>query len=554
MPNTDSAPSTPSLLDVQALTIGYRVRGEIERAVEDVTFTIASGERVALVGESGSGKSTIGQSLLGLLSDNAVLSGGTIKLAGQSLVGIGERTFRRLRGRKIGFIPQDPGLSLNPVLSVGRQLAETLQTTGVPPATARERAVALLDEVGFTRAAHVAGQYPHQLSGGMRQRVLIAIAIANQPRLLVADEPTSALDVTVQRRILDLLHELSVARGLAMLLITHDLAVAAERTDRIIALSSGRIVETNTAERIVLSPQHPYTRSLIAAVPSFRPAHVTPRREVAAADSIPLVEARGLRKSFGAAPHRRRGEPNWAVDGVDLSVQRGRTLALVGESGSGKTTVARLLLRLETLDAGRIRFGGKDVLGLRGRALRAWRRRAQYVHQNPYASLSPARTIADTIEEPLISLGIGDRRARAARVAELIERVALPATYARRFPSELSGGQRQRVAIARALAPNAEFIVLDEAVSALDVTVQAQVLRLLADIQSDLGVSYLFISHDLAVVREIADDVIVLRAGSITEQGPVATVFGAPRHEYTRELLAAIPRPLRSGHPRHDHL
>ncbi|TCL85033.1 peptide/nickel transport system ATP-binding protein [Curtobacterium sp. PhB142] len=530
-----------SLLSIQDLTVTYGRGSSARTALHGVSLEVGRGERVAIVGESGSGKSTTAHAVLRLLPAAADLTGGTVRLSGAAdgsgdldLVTATDRQVRSVRGVRIGFVPQDPTVSLNPVTRIGTQVAEVLRIHGLATgAEARERAVEELRRAGIDRPELRARQYPHELSGGMRQRVLIAIALIGDPELLVADEPTSALDVTVQRTILDHLDRLVAERGTSVLFITHDLGVAADRADRIVVMSEGRIVEQGTPAEVLGAPREPYTRALIAAAPSLDDVTVSVGRATGLpADGDPLVVATGLRKSFDRVT---------AVDGVDVTVPRGRTLALVGESGSGKSTTARLVLGLERPDAGSVRFDGADVGGARGAALRAYRRQAQIVQQNPYAALHPRLSVGAVIADPLAAFGIGTRRSRTARAAELLDLVALPSSVLGRRPAELSGGQRQRVAIARALALDPSFIVLDEPVSALDVSVQAQILDLLAELQSTLGVSYLFISHDLAVVRRIAHEVSVLRGGRVVEHGDVAQVLHDPQHEYTRALLDAIP-------------
>ncbi|WP_025155935.1 dipeptide ABC transporter ATP-binding protein [Leifsonia aquatica] len=530
------------LLRVDDLRVGYRTRVGLVDAVRGIGFTVAAGERVAVVGESGSGKSTTAAAIVRLLAANATVEG-TIRFAGQDLSGLRGAAFRSVLGRRIGYVPQDPTVSLNPVKTIGHQVAEVLTIHRLADRrTALLDAVEALERAGIDRPQLRARQFPHQLSGGQRQRVLIAIALAARPSLVIADEPTSALDVTVQRRILDQLDALTEDVGASTLLITHDLGIAAERADRILVLSEGALVEEGTPDAVLGDPQHPYTRSLIAAAPSLNTTGGTFLTRARAEHSAGAVEngpraeallrADGLVKEFGGTR---------AVDGVSIAIERGRTLALVGESGSGKTTTSRLILRLEQPTAGRIVFDGEDVTALSGGRLRRLRRRIQVVYQNPYASLNPRLSVGDVIAEPLRSLRVGDRRSQAERARVLLDEVGLPADAFGRRPAELSGGQRQRVAIARALALRPELIVLDEAVSALDVRVQAQILALLADLQAQHGVAYLFISHDLAVVRQISDEVAVLRAGRVVEAGPVATVFGDPHHPYTRDLLEAIP-------------
>lgn len=538
-----------ALLEVEDLTVSYTLDGRTRTAVDGIGFTVDRGEIVAIVGESGSGKSTTAHAIIHLLAKNARADAGALRFDGDDLTTLSPRAWREVRGRRIGLIPQDPATSLNPVVRVGRQVGEPLVIHGL--ATRREadaQAVELLRLAGIAEPEARARQYPHQFSGGMRQRALIASALAADPRLVIADEPTSALDVTVQKQILDHLDRLARELGTAVLLITHDLGVAADRADRIIVMQRGRIVEQGPARDVLDDPRHPYTRALIAAAPGLRTGGVAPdaadippaagtAARAADASPAPLLELVGLRKEF-ALPSR---QTLVAVDDVSFTVARGETVAVVGESGSGKSTTARLALRLETPTGGAIRFDGADLGAARGDVLRAWRRRVQLVYQSPFASLDPRFRVAEIIDEPLRAFGVGDRSARAARVRALIDQVALPAEFAARRPAELSGGQRQRVAIARALALRPDLVVLDEAVSALDVSVQAQILGLLAQVKADTGVAYLFISHDLAVVREISHRVVVMQRGRVVEQGATASVLTTPQHDYTRRLIDAIP-------------
>jgi peptide/nickel transport system ATP-binding protein len=527
-----------ALLEVRDLRVGYPTRDGAHEVLHGVDLTVPRGRRVAVVGGSGSGKSTAAAAVIGLLPGTGRVTGGSIVFDGTELAGAGERTLRGLRGRRIGLVPQDPMSNLNPAARVGRQVAETLTTHGLARgAAARRRAVELLDEAGIPDAARRARAYPHEFSGGMRQRVLIAMALAAEPELLVADEPTSALDVTVQRRILDRLVELTHARGTALLLITHDLGLAAERADDVVVMHEGRVVETGPSAEILRSPREDYTRRLVAAAPTVgndAPDLPAP----AAADGPPALEVVDLVRTY---PVRGRSEPLRAVDGVSFTVPRGTTTALVGESGSGKTTVARIALGLERPTAGHVRVGGVALDGAGRGQRRAVRLAMQPVFQDPYGSLDPVLTVERLVDEPLRVFGIGDRAARRRRVGELLDAVALPAATAGRHPVELSGGQRQRVAIARALACAPQLVVCDEAVSALDVLVQDQILALLTRLQRELGLSYLFITHDLAVVRLVAHDVVVMRAGRVVEQAPAAELFAAPRDAYTRALLAAVP-------------
>ena len=552
------------LLEIDALSVTYRTaRGRVE-AVRDVSLSVSSSETVAIVGESGSGKSTTVHAVIRLLAAAAEIASGAIRFDGIDLATAPDPALRSVRGRRIGFIPQDPTVSLNPVQRIGTQVAEVLRVHGLADRRgAAERAVQALERAGLPDAALRARQYPHELSGGMRQRVLIAIAIAADPQLIIADEPTSALDVTVQRQILDHLDELKRERGASLLLITHDLGVAADRADRIVVMSQGRIVEEGTPERVLRTPQHPYTRQLIAAAPGLnarrgpviadaapivlrgRPGDPFAARGAAVRPiaEVPVLEVEALVKEF-AAPGT-HGAVRRAVDGVGFRIERGQTLALVGESGSGKTTTARLALRIADPTSGTVRFDGADVTTLRGAALRQLRRRVQLVQQNPYAALNPRMTVERIISDPLIAYRLGNHRQRRARAAELADVVALPSSVLERRPSELSGGQRQRVAIARALAISPELIILDEPVSALDVSIQHQVLTLLRTIQQEFALSYLFISHDLAVVRQIAHTVGVMQGGRLVEYGAVEEIFDRPRTEYTRTLLDAIPGGLR---------
>ncbi|WP_329061043.1 ABC transporter ATP-binding protein [Amycolatopsis sp. NBC_01480] len=534
-----------SLLEITDLGVAYHTRSGVVPAVHGVSLSVEAGEIVAVVGESGSGKSTTAHAVIGLLPRGGRVTAGRIAFAGRELTRLSEKDWQAVRGTEVALVPQDPTVSLDPVRRIGDQVAEVLLIHRLAPRrAAAARAVELLRRAGIDRAEVRARQYPHELSGGLRQRVLIAIALAGEPKLIIADEPTSALDVTVQREILDHLEALAAESGTAVLLITHDLGVAADRAARIAVMSQGGIVEQGPAPEILAAPAEPYTRKLLAAAPSLTREPLRPRR-----DEGPdvLLSVDSLVKTFalprnGSAPRSAR-----AVDGVSFKLTRGRTLAPVGESGSGKTTTARMAVGLETPSAGTVTFDGQDVTRLPAADLRRLRRRFQLVYQNPYASLNPRFDIEEVVGEPLRAFGIGSRTERRARVAQLLDQVALPASALRRRPAELSGGQRQRAAIARALALNPDLVVLDEPVSALDVSVQAQILRLLVDLQDELGLTYLFITHDLAVVREMADHVGVLRAGRLLELGPADEVLGNPQEDYTRDLLAAIP-----GGARHD--
>ncbi|MDJ0393288.1 ABC transporter ATP-binding protein [Rhodococcus sp. G-MC3] len=517
------------ILDVENLRVSY---GD-NVAVAGVSLTVDQGEVVAVVGESGSGKSTTAHAIIGLLAGTGHVTGGTVRFDGHRIDDASEKTLDRLRGAHIGLVPQDPTTSLNPVIRIGDQVAEVLRVHGLATTrSARLEAIRILTEAGIDNPEVRARQYPQDLSGGQRQRVLIGIALACRPELLIADEPTSALDVTVQRRILDHLDARVAETGAAVLLITHDLGVAADRADRLIVMSKGEIVETGRTAEILANPQHEYTKSLLAAAPSLG-SELRPHRSA----TEPILTVSEVSKTFRIG----RGVTLDAVKSASVTVQRGRTLSVVGESGSGKSTLARVAIGLEALTSGSVQFDGTEVATLRGSALRALRRRVQIVYQNPYASLNPKLSVEQIVKEPLDAFKVGSKAERSARTAELLDQVSLSGEYLRRRPSELSGGQRQRVAIARALALRPDLVVLDEPVSALDVSVQSQILELLADLQSELELSYLFISHDLAVVRQISDTVAVMQSGTIVEYGGVAEIFDNPVQEYTRELLAAIP-------------
>ncbi|KAF1047635.1 dipeptide ABC transporter ATP-binding protein [Xylophilus sp.] len=532
-----TAAAAAAVLEIDDLAVAYREKHQPpQRVVHGVSFSVAPGEVVALVGESGSGKTTTAQAAIGLLADNGVVEGGTVRINGVDATRWPESRWTALRGAAVSLVPQDPASSLNPVRTVGDQVAEILRIHRAGDRrTAAERAVELLARVGLPQPELRARQYPHELSGGMKQRVLIAIAIALRPQLLIADEPTSALDVTVQRRILDLVDDLRRETGTAVLLVTHDLGVAADRADRIVVLQGGRIQEHGPAHAVLGRPRSAYTRQLLADAPSLSPTAFRAHRPSGEGDAIVVQD---LVHDF---PGARRGAALRAVDSVSFRVRRGTTHALVGESGSGKTTTARGVAGFHRPTGGRILVEDTDLATLRGEALRRFRRTVQLVHQNPFSSLDPRQTVFGIIEEPLRNYEPIAPAERARRVHGILDRVGLPAAVLPRRPHALSGGQRQRVAIARALVLQPQVVVLDEAVSALDVTVQAQILALLEELQRDLGLTYLFISHDLAVVRQVADTVSVLQGGRQVESGRVEDVFLRPQGDYTRELIAAIP-------------
>ncbi|CAB4886978.1 ABC transporter ATP-binding protein [Rhodococcoides fascians] len=553
------------LLDIQDLEVSFRSNSGAVPAVRGVSLTVYPGQTVAIVGESGSGKSTTAHSIINLLPGTGTVTAGRILFEGRDLAQAKEKDFVDIRGSQIGLVPQDPMSNLNPVWKIGFQIEEALAANGIAKGkAARVRAAELLEEAGLSDSEKRVNQYPHEFSGGMRQRALIAIGLSARPKLLIADEPTSALDVTVQRQILDHLEGLTKELGTAVLLITHDLGLAAERAEHLVVMSKGRIVESGPALEILQDPQHPYTRKLVSAAPSLasqrlkssvvRKDIVEHAKQVAveavteetdsafepAADTVLVVE--GLTKEFklrGGNPFK--SSVFTAVKDVSFGVARGTTTAIVGESGSGKSTVAQMVLGLLEPTAGSVKFDGRDVAGLNNKDAFAFRRRVQPIFQNPYGTLDPMYSIFSTIEEPLRTHKVGSKSEREARVRDLLDKVALPSSVMRRFPNELSGGQRQRVAIARALALEPEMVICDEAVSALDVLVQAQILSLLNDLQAELGLTYLFITHDLAVVRQIADDVLVMRSGEIVEAASTDAVFDNPQQEYTQKLLAAIP-------------
>ncbi|MFF0815070.1 dipeptide ABC transporter ATP-binding protein [Rhodococcus sp. NPDC003318] len=524
--------STNPVLAVSGLTVGYRTDGELRPVLHDVTFDVGPGQVLALVGESGSGKTTTGHAILGLLPDNGEVTGGSITFRGQDLTALGRKGWLDLRGRSVSLIPQDPTVSLDPVRRVGHQVEDVLRLhTDLDADARRERVLELFELVGFTDVERRYRQYPHELSGGMRQRVLVAAAVATDPDLIIADEPTSGLDATVQKQVLDLIDSLRARSSTSIVLVTHDLGVAADRSDLIGVMQHGRLVEVGATAEVIANPQHPYTRRLLSSVPS----RMTVRDRTSAASSTreTVIEVSGLRKEYGDVP---------AVDDISFHVRQGETFSIVGESGSGKSTTARILTGLTSATSGRVSLLGTDITGLSRRRFRPLRRDVQIVYQNPYSSFDPRFTVFDVVEEPLRSFQNGrrERRGNAERVAAALEAAALPADFAQRHPRELSGGQRQRVAIARALVLEPKVLVLDEPISALDVSVAAQIVELLQRLQDELGLTYVFISHDLAVVASISDRVAVMRQGRIVEQGPADEVFSAPRNEYTVALLDAV--------------
>ena len=530
------APASDAVLAVTDLRIGFRSEGAVIPAVRGVSFHINRGETVAIVGESGSGKSVTALSTVQLLAGSAVLEG-SVKYAGREMVGASDRDLRAIRGNDISFIFQEPMTSLNPLHTLEKQLSESLALhQGLSGARARARIIELLTRVGIRDPESRLADYPHQLSGGQRQRVMIAMALANGPELLIADEPTTALDVTIQAQILDLLAELKAAEGLSMLFISHDLGIVRRIADRVCVMKDGEIVEQGTARDIFANPQHPYTQKLLAAEPQGQAEPVAP-------DAPVMVETRDLKVWFPVKRGllRRVTGHVKAVDGATLTLRAGETLGVVGESGSGKTTLALAIMRLIE-SRGPILYLGQDIQGWGGGQLRRLRRDMQIVFQDPYGSLSPRMTVEQIITEGLGVHGVEPGRDRRQMVTEIMAEVGLNPELMHRYPHEFSGGQRQRIAIARAMIPRPKVVVLDVPTSALDMTVQVQIVDLLRDLQRKYGLAYLFISHDLRVVRAMAHHIMVMRAGLVVEQGSVAQIFDAPEQDYTRALLrAAFP-------------
>ncbi len=534
-----SATMENTVLSVERMSIALPRGGDRPYAVEDVSFTIGRNQVVCLVGESGSGKSMIAHAILSLLPKGVTVEGGAVKVGGRDVTRLTGRDLRRLRGGDAAMIFQEPLSSLNPLKRVGRQIEETILVHQNPAPSATEvaaRVQELLTQVGLPNPPVLANSYPFELSGGQRQRVMIAMAMANRPALLVADEPTTALDVTTQRQILHLIDDLRRDRGMGVLMITHDFGVVADIADHVVVMQHGRVVEQGPVEDILRNPQADYTRQLIDAVPQANVASAQDRRQ-----APPQLVVEGLRKTFLV----KRG---WlqpprqvvAADGVSLTLHEGETLAVVGESGSGKSTLGRMIMRLTEPDDGAIRLNGQDLRQLKGEALRQARRGLQIIFQDPFASLDPRQKVGDAIARGPMAYGMP--RAQAMDQARaLLARVGLTKTAADRYPHEFSGGQRQRICIARALALSPKVLIADEAVSALDVSIQAQVLELLAELRREMQLAMIFITHDLRIAAEIADRVIVMQKGRIVEEGPTRALFENPREAYTRELLNAIP-------------
>ncbi|MFF4006622.1 ABC transporter ATP-binding protein [Streptomyces sp. NPDC001717] len=615
---TASGPSARPVLDVRGLHVGFPLGSRTAHALRGVDLSLAAGDTLGIVGESGSGKSTLALALTRMLPGSGRITDGSVLLDGQDLATASDETLRRVRGGRIGMIFQDPMASLNPVLSVGQHLDEAMRAHGRGDRRSRRaRTLELLDLVGIPDPARRIDDHPHQFSGGMRQRLMIALALANEPDVLLADEPTTALDATVQDQILTLLERLNREMGTALVLITHDIGVVARSCRRVLVMYGGTVVEDGPTDRVLADPRHPYTAGLLAAVPrlespsgtrlrsipgsppdpaaptggcAFAPrcalaedrcqdqgpvltrasagvraaCWVTGPKDVVIAEppedlptrptaadraATPLLEVTGLRKTFPGRGRAGRRDPLVALDGVDLVLHPGETLGIVGESGSGKSTLARTLVQIHEPTSGVVRFRGREVSGASPETSRALRRKVQMVFQDPFSSLNPRMTVGQIIAEPLIAHGLGDRAVRAERVAALLRQVGLDPEAAGRHPRAFSGGQRQRIGIARALAPEPSVLICDEPVSALDVSVQAQVVNLLTDLQRDLGLALLFIAHDLAVVRQISHRIAVMHRGQVVETGPADEVCTRPAHPYTRTLLGSVPRTAPSTPP-----
>jgi peptide/nickel transport system ATP-binding protein len=525
-----------ALLAVDNLTIDLPPGLDRAHAVERVSFTLDPREILCVVGESGSGKSITASAIMGLVPNALPISSGKILFEGRDLLALSPEEYRDLRGRRLGMIFQEPMTALNPIMRVGDQIEEVLRVHGVGDRNARTaRVMALLNSVGLPEPERLRHAYPFRLSGGQRQRVMIAMALALEPAVLIADEPTTALDVTTQMQILRLIKQIQESRGMGVLFITHDFGVVAEIADRIVVMQNGLIVESGVARQVLDAPQHDYTRSLIAAVPRLDARKVRP-----AIETQPVFGVRGVDKTFGRLGWLRRGRRVEAVKQANFSLRAGETLGLVGESGSGKSTLARCAIRLIDPDSGAIDFAGEDLARLSRAQMRPYRKRIQMVFQDPYASLNPRKKVAEIVCEGPVTHGESHAQA-LTRAKDLLRLVGLDPSALDRYPHEFSGGQRQRIGIARALALEPEILVADEPVSALDVSVQAQVLDLLADIRRRLGLTMLFITHDLRVAAQICDTIAVMQRGEIVEYGPTTRVFGTPGHAYTRELLDAIP-------------
>ena len=555
------------MLEVKNLSIAFKTSSGLRSAVQDMSFTIQPGEILGLVGESGSGKTITSLGVIGLLPPNAVVTGGEVLVDGVDLLKLSPLELQKLRGRHVAMIFQDPMASLDPIFTCGAQITEAiLLHEEISEAAARDKARALLEKVRISDPQRTMRSYPHELSGGQCQRVMIAMAVACKPHIIIADEPTTALDVTVQKQVLDLLAGLNEEVGAAILLITHDLGVIYEAADRVVVMYAGEKVEEATTRDLFANPKSDYARALIESMPSLGRKHgrlpvierdadgnvrsVRPAARVRSAVSpavpdngngVPLLELKDLCKTYWIKPPFSAGAELRAVDNVSFAIAPRTTLGLVGESGCGKTTLSRVVLRLSAPTSGQILFKGRDIAHLSERAMKPFRREIAMVFQNPYGSLNPRQNVAELISAPMAVARVGNSAERGARVAYLLDAVGLPKTAADRYPHEFSGGQRQRIAVARALALQPSLVICDEAVSALDVSVQAQVLNLLKDLQVEFDLTYLFISHDLSVVEHVSDTIAVMQQGRIVEYGPAAGIFASPKDPYTRTLLDAVP-------------
>jgi peptide/nickel transport system ATP-binding protein len=523
-------------LEVAHLTVALPTGGERTHAVRDVSFAVNRGEIVCLVGESGSGKSVTAQTVMGLLPRTLKPVGGAVRLEGEEILFAGEARLRDLRTTRMSMIFQEPMTALNPVMTCGDQVDEVLAThTRLHAAARREKTFAMLRRVGMAEAERIYAAYPHQLSGGQRQRIMIAMALVLEPGLLIADEPTTALDVTTQAQILKLIKDIQRERGMGVLFITHDFGVVSEIADRVAVLRLGELVELGAMRDVLMRPKHEYTRTLIASVPSM-----VPRASLRDTSAPVMLRTENLTKVYADGGLFRKRQPVHAAEAVSIEIRRGEVLGIVGESGSGKSTVARCIARLIEPTAGRIWLGPDELAAMSGRRLRKHRRRIQIVFQDPYRSLNPRRRVGQSIIEGPMNFGL-PRAEAVARAAGLLEFVRLDRNALERFPQEFSGGQRQRICIARALAMEPELLIADEAVSALDVSVQAQVLRLFADVRKRLGLTMLFITHDLRVAAQVCDTVAVMQRGKVVEHGEVSRIFSDPQHAYTRALIEAAP-------------
>ncbi|SNS65953.1 dipeptide ABC transporter ATP-binding protein [Rhodococcoides kyotonense] len=532
---------TDPVLTLDNLHVSVGSEDDRTTVVRGVSLDVHPGETVGLVGESGSGKTMTALGIVDLLPRTARIDSGRVLLAGTDVTALDARERRRVTSADVGVVFQNPTASLNPRLTISTQVVEALPRSVGSKRERRARAAELLDAVGIPDVGKALSAFPHELSGGLNQRVVIALALARSPKLLVADEPTTALDVSVQAQVLDLIDRLKVEFGLGVLLVSHDIGVIADRTSRVNVMNGGVVVESGATREVLSAPEQPYTRTLLAATPNrlVRPVTATPTVDSAR----PLVEVRDVRRAFAVAqPGKLRRVSHVALDGIDLAVQRGQSLGIVGESGSGKTTLARQIVGLDRPDAGSVVFEGADISTLDAHGAWRWRREVQYVFQDPYGSLNPRLTVEQSISEPLRynDVDLGGSTVQA-RVSSLLDEVELPTAFRSRRPHELSGGQRQRVGIARALANEPSLIVADEPVSALDLSVQARILRLLQRLRQERGLTLMLISHDLAVVRYLCDDVVVLRHGTIVEQGATEDVYDDPKHEYTKALLNSVP-------------